>query len=335
MKLFAKLKDGNKRTIVFFGIKFKYRVNGTIKIPSVPLRKAFNILNCDNMDIPTKRRLIEQRFMEAGNMYFPDIENARSFNEKIQWLNLYYHNPLITKCTDKCTFKEYLTENNCEEFIVPTIGIYSDANEIDFDSLPEEYVIKSNWGGDSSQVLLIKKGNNLSKDSIKKIANQWLLPMSNLYGYAFNWGYKNIKPKLLIEELLKPKDNIILDYKFLCFGGEPKCAFVVYDRRTNMSLDFFDMDWKKLPFTRKYKNSNKPAQKPVNFEKMKEVARILSKPFPFVRVDFYEINGKLYVGELTFTPGGGFEPFNPVDWDYKLGEWINLPPKMLDSSDLQ
>lgn len=152
---------------------------------------------------------------------------------------------------------------------------------------------------------------------------------SNPYYYAFNWGYKHIKPRLLVEYMLKPQNNILLDYKFMCFNGEPRVCFVVYERRKEMRLDFFDMEWRKLNFIRKYKNADTPAEKPFNFETMKELCRKLSSPFPFVRIDFYEVDGKLYIGEFTFTPGGGFEPFTPVEWDYTLGSWLNLPDKLI------
>lgn len=335
MKLFTKTKVGNRCYVKICGIKITYRLKNTYYPPDLQLTKVFNWAMCDKMDIATKRRIIEQRFVENGNEYFPNIINPKSFNEKIQWLNLYYHNPLITKCTDKVTFKDYLHETVGDDYTVPTIAVYNDANEIDFAKLPKEYVLKSNWGGDSSQVLIKTQEKLMPRGRIKRIANSWLHPMRNLYSYAFNWGYKDIKPKLIVEELLKPDDGILLDYKFLCFNGEPKYAFVVYDRRTNMALDFFDMEWNKQNFRRKYKNAKVTAAKPINFEKMKELSRILSKPFPFVRVDFYEVNGKLYVGELTFTPGGGFEPFEPVEWDYKMGSLIKLPEKMLDDRDFE
>lgn len=333
MNIFKIIKDGKRKYIKFCGIKICLERSDKYTNMEIRNEKMFNFLMCDKMDIATKRRIIEQLFARHGNKYFPNIENPRTFNEKIQWLNLYYHDPLITKCVDKVTFKDYLHEMVGDEYTVPTIGVYNDASEIDFQKLPDEYVLKSNWGGDSSQVFIKTKENKSKEDNIKRLANSWLHPLKNLYNYAFCWGYKDIKPKLCIEELLKPDDGVLLDYKFLCFNGEPKYAFVVYDRRTNMALDFFDMEWNKLDFTRQYKNSKITASKPKNFEKMKEISRILSKPFPFVRVDFYEVNGKLYVGELTFSPGGGFEPFKPVEWDYKMGSYLDLPEKMLDSRD--
>lgn len=348
MKILSKERYDDKRIIRLFGMKIlSYtkknnsidrrlrELQGQTDYNTAYMKRAYNGILCDKLSISNKRRIIERVFMKFGNKYFPDIEHPRSFNEKIHWLNLYYHNPLITKCTDKVSFKEYLKENGCADYIVPTIGVYNDVNEIDFDKLPADYVLKSNWGGDSSQVFLHPAENKRSVHYIKLTANQWLLPMENLYSGYFNWGYKDIKPKLMVEEMLKPSNGVLNDYKFMCFNGEPKVAFVVYDRRTNMALDFFDMDWKKLDFRRKYKNSKKTIGKPKNFELMKQLCEKLAKPFPFVRIDFYEVDGKLYIGEFTFTPGGGFEPFEPVEWDYTLGSWIKLPKKMLNKTDIE
>lgn len=337
MKLFKKTKIGKKRIIEIGPFKFSYsRKNKSNDISKICDLSEFNLSKIKILrnyiidmedDISQKKYVISQRFIQHGNLYFPNIDEPQSFNEKIQWLNLYYHNPKITECTDKIRFKDYLSRVIGDEFIVPTYGIYDDACQIDFSSLPDEFVLKSNWGGDSMHVLIHDKNSSLSSKDIKYISNCWLLKDNNPYYYAFNWGYKNIKPKLIIEKLLNPSNGSLLDYKFMCFNGEPRVAFVVYNRKTDMSLDFFDMEWNKLDFKRKYKNSEYPADKPKNFEKMKELCRVLSSEFPFVRIDFYECDDKLYIGEFTFTPGGGFEPFTPVEWDYTLGSWIKLPTK--------
>lgn len=334
MKIFSMKKYNNRIKFEFMGIKISFKVsNKAYKENFVQNIRIQNMMFDKLYTLADKRKVIEQMFMLHENSYFPNIDAPSSFNEKIQWLNLYYHNPILTKITDKVSFKEYIKNVIGDEYIVPTLGVYNDANEIDFNNMPSDYVLKSNWGGDSSQVLLVRAKDKISFDKIKTIANSWLLPTQNLYYYAFNWCYRDIKPKLIAEQMLKPKDGILYDYKFMCFNGKPQMAFVVYDRYKNMRLDFFDMNWNRLDFKRKYKNSKKAVRKPKNFDKMVELATILSKPFPFVRVDFYEVDGKLYIGELTFTPGGGFEAFQPVEWDYKLGSMIDLPEKILDERD--
>lgn len=203
MKILKKERHGTKRIIKLFGIKiYSYRkkenhhrsigaIDSQVQWNTAYIRRVYNSIMCDKLSIADKRRIIEKDFMRRwGNKYFPDIEHPRSFNEKIQWLNLYYHNPLITTCTDKVTFKEYLAKEIGTDYIVPNIGVYDDVNQIDFDKLPTEYVLKSNWGGDSSEVYLRTAQSKLPIEELKTIANQWLHPINNLYNYYFNWGYK-------------------------------------------------------------------------------------------------------------------------------------------------
>lgn len=350
MKIFQKIKEGDKRTIYFLGFKFTYHKKNnknknkkdlikpktTINyfIPMNPHR-IFNYVNGKSLSITQKKQIVAQIFMQYGNRYFPNLTNPRSLNEKITWLNLYYHDPLIIKCTDKCTFKDYLHETIGDEYTVPTYGIYNDIDEIDFDALPDEYVLKSNWGADSDQVIIVKDKKKINLTNIKQRANYWMTPLRNPYTYIFNYGYKDIKPKLIVEKYLKPSKGQLLDYKFFCFNGEPKVLFVAYNRFGALAMDYFDMNWKRLDVRRVHPNAKTPCPKPKNFEKMIELSRKLSKPFPLVRVDFYEVDGKLYVGELTFTPGGGVEPFDPVEFDYKLGELLVLPEKKLTEEDFE
>lgn len=368
MNIFKKTKDGLKTRIEICGIKFSYiskhdlrreihklkqnlhiyrdlqheiynikqNLHLEIKNNSSNLAFAFSKIKIlRNMfidasgDIEQKKYIIAQKFLEHGNSYFPDIDNPKTLNEKIQWIKLYYQDPKMTECSDKVLFKEYLTRIIGDEYVVPTYGIFNNADEIDFDTLPEEFVLKSNWGGDSSQVIIHTKKSTITKERIRYLSNKWLTIDNNIYYDSFIWCYKNIKPKLIVEKLLKPTKGPLLDYKFLCFNGEPRVAFVPYDRQNNLRRDFFDMEWNKLDFIQGCPNSDFPTSPPANFEKMKEICRALASPFPFVRIDFYEVDGKLYIGEFTFTSLGGFRPFTPVEWDYKLGSWLELPDKLI------
>ena len=258
-----------------------------------------------------------------NNKYYPNFDKPESFNEKIHWLKLNYHNSLITKCCDKFKVKEYSREVLGKDICVPTIASWTNVNNINFDKLPNKFVLKVNWS--SGYNIIVKDKTTLNINEIKHRINQWMQPYNNSYYVNFNWGYKDMKPVIYAEEYLDELDKDLPDYKFLCYNGEPKNLFVVSNRFKKMKVDFFDMDWNHLPFKRKHPTSKNPPKKPENFEQMVEIARKLSKPFPFVRVDIYSVKNKLYIGELTFVPGGGLEPFTPVEWDYKFGKMLTLP----------
>ncbi len=336
MKILKKLIKDNIKTTYLFGIKIKKKA----VLPSYPpymLLPPYIYHNLAKKDITIseKKRVIEQIFISRGNTYFPNLDNPTTFNEKIQWLNLYYHNPLLTKCADKSTFKDYLQEIGLSDYSVPTIGIYDNVNQIDFSALPDEYVIKSNWGGASTQVLIIDKQNKISIKEIKTKASSWLLPFASSYPYAFNWLYKNVKPRLIIEPLLKPSSGELQDFKIYCFNGIPHYLQVYKKENDAMTCTYFDMEFKRLDLTKTRKSYDGILQKPENLDKMIEIAKLVSKPFPLLRVDFYSFDGKIYIGEFTFTPAAGFRPFEPLEWDYKWGELLTLPEKWLDEDDIE
>ena len=278
-------------------------------------------------NVPESIEWYMRKLFYKSNHYFPNLENPQSFNEKLHWLKLNYHNPLITTCCDKFKVKDYVEQVIGKGYTVPTIKSWNNVNDINFDELPEKFVLKVNWS--SGYNIIVKNKALLNIDKIKHKLNQYMQPYNNSYYVSFNWGYKDMKPVIYAEEFLDALEGDIPDYKFLCYNGEPKNLFVVSNRYSHMSLDFFDMDWNLLPFTRKYPNSKKIPQKPENFDEMVKIARKLAKPFPFVRIDFYSIKNKVYLGEMTFYPGGGLEPFSPQEWDYKMGSYIELPDKWL------
>ncbi len=268
-----------------------------------------------------------RKLFYMNNGYFPDFEHPQSFNEKIHWLKLNYHNPLITICCDKFAVKQYAKDILGEDYSVPTLAVWENVNNINFDDLPKKFVLKVNWS--SGYNIIVNDKSLLDVDEIKHRINQWMQPYNNSYYVNFNWGYKNMKPVVYAEEYLNALDGDIPDYKFMCYNGEPKNLFVVSNRFNKMSVDFFDMNWNRLPFIRKYPNASVPPKKPKSFNRMVEVAKKLSAPFPFVRIDFYELKDKICLGEMTFYPGGGLEPFTPREWDYKLGSLIELPNKLV------
>lgn len=255
-----------------------------------------------------------------------NLEEPKTFNEKLQWLKIYNKNDSYTNMVDKYTVKEYVQNLIGEEYIIPTIGLYDTFNEINFDELPKQFVIKCTH--DSGSTIVCKEKEKLNIESVRKKINKAL--KINYYTLAREWPYKNVKPRIIIEEYMQEdgKEDLT-DYKFMCFNGKVKCSFTCLNRHSKegLNVDFYDVDWNKMPFERHYKNSNTILEKPKNYEKMLELAEKLSKDIPFVRVDFYEIHGKIYFGELTFYPGAGFEEFNPEKYDEILGSWIELPKK--------
>ena len=258
-----------------------------------------------------------------------NLKNPQSFNEKLQWLKIYDRNPQYTQMVDKYEAKKYVSNIIGEEYIIPTLGIYNSFEEIDFNKLPNQFVIKCTH--DSGGLVIIKDKKNMDIKEVEKKINKWL-ERNDYYG-SREWPYKNVKPRIIIESYLDDGINTQLnDYKSMCFNGKAKCSFVCTerdDKELGLAVTFFDLDWNKMPFERHYRSSNKKIDKPKNYQKMVELSEKLSKNIPFVRVDWYEIKGKLYFGELTFYPGAGFEEFTPEEWDYKLGEMLKLPDKKI------
>jgi hypothetical protein len=253
-----------------------------------------------------------------------DIENPKAFNEKLQWLKLYDRNPLYTKLVDKYEVRKYITKTLGEEYLIPLIGVWDKFEDIDFSKLPNQFVLKCTH--DSGGLVICTDKEKLDVEAGKKRINRCL--RRNFYYMYREWPYKNVKPRIICERYMLDESGLDLkDYKFMCFNGKVKCSFVCLNRHssTGLNVDFYDMDWKPIPFERHYKNSGSVIAQPKNFDKMIEFAEKLSKGIPFVRVDFYETNGQLFFGELTFYPGSGFEEFTPESYDYLLGSWIELP----------
>lgn len=273
-----------------------------------------------------RRWFIEQRYMYELKQ-FPDFDNPQLFNEKIHWLNLYYKNPLITRCCDKLELKKYVAEKIGEGYTPKTLAVYNRASEIDFEKLPDRFAIKVNWGDGKEFSEIVKDKQTANKDIIKTKMNNAMRPWNNLYYSHFFWGYKNVQPKIFVEEFLDSGNEDLNDYKVHCFNGKAKFVLVCENRsrEKQMNKTFLDTGWNVMPCYRKDGVVNKNVEKPLNFNCMLELAEILAQPFPFVRVDFYNIGGKLYVGEMTFHPGCGWESFYPKEWNKTIGDMLTLP----------
>ena len=253
-----------------------------------------------------------------------NLDNPQTFSEKLQWLKLYDRNPEYIMMVDKYEAKKYVAEKIGEEFIIPTLGLWDKFDDIDFDSLPNQFVLKCTH--DSGGLVICKDKSKLDVTAAKRIIRGCL--KHNYFWGMREWPYKNVKPRIIAEKYMVDESGYELkDYKIFCFDGVPKAMFIATDRATEgeeTKFDFFDMDFKHLPFTNGHPNANREIKCPASFELMKELADKLSKGIPQVRVDFYDINGQVYFGELTLSHWSGMTPFVPEEWDYKFGRWINF-----------
>ena len=258
--------------------------------------------------------------------YTPNWDDPKTMNEKIMWLKLYYQDPLITKCSDKFSVKDYVSEVVGKEYVVPTIASWSDPDEIDFDALPDQFVLKVNWS--SGYNIIVKDKSQLDIEKTRKKLRNWIQPDRNSYYQYFNWGYKHMKPVIYAEEYLEQIAGQVYDYKFYFSHEEFLYMFIATDRHgeNTLTYTFFDDKFQKLPCEYGHKHNADPAL-PVHLDKMLELAKKLAKPFPYVRVDFYEVGDAIYLGEMTFYSGGGLLPFDPPEYDRILGDKIPLPEK--------
>lgn len=244
------------------------------------------------------------------------------FNEKLQWLKLNERKDIFTVMTDKYLMKDYVREKIGSGHTFPTLQVWEKANEINLDNLPEQFVLKCNHDSHSIQICKDKKRFDLNLVK-KKLAKKL---KRNYFWYGREWPYKNIKPLIIAEPLMKDENqkNGLYDYKFFCFNGIPKIMYISNDNADEVHTDFFDMDYNRLNLRMRDPNSENPPDKPKQFEEMKEYARILSEGTKHLRVDFYIVNSTVYVGELTFFHNSGIEKIQPEEWNLKLGNWIEI-----------
>lgn len=297
-----------------------------------PTFRIFHYINEKLYKSVNNNIILANRFAKEVR-YFPNIEKPKTLNEKILWLTQYYKNPLTTICADKYKLKEYIKEKLAtDSLVIPTLTTYKDVNDINLDSLPEKFVLKVNWGWGGRQVFVIKDKNKVDIDKIKSQIDDFIQPWNNFYYISYDWGYKNMTPIIYAEKYIEEINGQLNDYKLYCFNGKVKMTLVVSNRFSSKKTakTFFDNDWNILPIKRPHSPINKKIKKPNAWKEMIEIAETLAKDFPLLRVDFYIINDKPFIGELTFHPGSGFEAFEPQEWDYKLGEMLKLPPKWED-----
>lgn len=250
-----------------------------------------------------------------------DFSNVRTYNEKLQWLKINDRNPIYTKMVDKYEVREYIANHIGEEYLIPLIGVYDSFEEINFNELPNQFVLKCTH--DSGGLVICKDKSKLDIEAARKKINDSL--KRNYYYLFREWPYKNVKPRVICEKYMVDEfEKELKDYKFFCFNGKPKALFVASDRENDTRFDFFDMSFDPLPLEQGYKKAIKEIKKPKNFEEMVELSKVLSAKIPHIRVDFYEINNKVYFGELTLYHFSGLERFIPEEYDNIFGDWLNL-----------
>lgn len=258
----------------------------------------------------------------SGMRKFPDLKSPKTYNEKLQWLKLNDKHSEYTIMVDKYEAKEYVKKIIGEEYIIPTLGVWDNFDEIDFYKLPNQFVLKTTH--DSGGIVVCKDKTKLDLNVARKKLEKSL--QHNFFYEHREYPYKDVKPRIIAEKFMVDESGTELkDYKFFCFDGIVKMLFVATDRPFDTRFDFYDMDFKHLPFKQGHPLATKEIRKPNGFEEMKRIASTLSKGIPHVRVDLYDINGKIYFGELTFFHFSGNVPFEPKEWDYKIGEWLKLP----------
>lgn len=274
--------------------------------------------------LPDKMFLQLHYFLTVGK--FINFKNPQTYTEKLQWLKLNEKNVEYCNLVDKLAVRDHISAVWGEQHLFPLLGVWDSFDDIDFSSLPEQFVLKCNH--DSGSTKVIKSKSSLREKDFKELRKHFNTRIKRDYFYACReYPYKNLNRHIIAEAYMidesKP-DKSIEDYKFFCFDGEPKIMFVATERNIDVKFDFFDMDFNHLDIVNIHPQSNKSIKKPEKFDEMKEIAAMLSKGMKQVRIDLYELNGEIYFGEYTFFHGAGFGEFHPYEWELRLGEWIDL-----------
>lgn len=360
MALIKKIAEGDRRYIGLMGLKIPYDSEDvgfrrTLKVGGIKLSlfevdpvKEKLCLRLFGLKIPLKGTPVPRRHHHYGlrdsltderrkellikNLpqhlgYTPNLDEPRTFNEKIAWIKLHVKDPLITTCCDKYAVKAYAAPIIGREHVLPVIGAWDSADDIDFDALPDSFALKVNWS--SGFNIIVKDKSKLDIENARKTIRHWMRPEQNSYYDMFNWGYKDMKPVAFAEPYIEQIDGQVYDYKFFFSSGRFVFMFIATDRHGDHTLTytFYDENLRPLPCT----YGNKPNADPIpampkHLDEMMAMAKALAEPFPFVRVDFYEVGDKVYLGEMTFYSGGGMLPFDPPEWDRRLGDLIDLSP---------
>lgn len=268
-------------------------------------------------------------FFHVGK--FLDIDNPKTFNEKLQWLKLNYIKPEFTTMVDKLAVKDYVENKIGKEYVINTIAIWNDINSIDFNILPDSFVLKNTFGGGGNGIVVCHDKSKLNiKDTLKNLQKNFSL---DLYKYGREWPYHNVPAKIFAEEcLIDLEIGDLRDYKFFCFNGKAKFCKVDFGRFSKHRANYYNLNWEIQEYGEKVcpPDFDMKIEKPHNFYKMIELANNLAEGLPFVRIDLYNVSGRIYFGEITFYPASGFGPFTKKGIDEQWGNLINLPEKYIN-----
>lgn len=262
---------------------------------------------------------IKQFYYNAFNKEL-NLANPVTFNEKLNWMKINYQNENARICADKYEVRKYLEERGYGWLLNDLLGVYEIVEDIDISKLPQRFVLKGTHG--SGWNLIVKDKDKVNWIAWKFVMKSWL--KQNFYYYGREWVYKSMKPRIICEKYLEDKNGELLDYKVYCFNGQPKFIQVDVDRFTNHTANYYDPEWNIMPFQYDDENSGRVIKRPKNLEEMIKISKDLSIDFPHVRVDFYEVDGRLYFGELTFFTASGTGIFNPEKYDEIIGSWLEL-----------
>lgn len=303
--------------------------NKLIKVIKNPLW-ILVFLNNRGIHILNDKEYLKLRYKLVFNKKL-DLINPRTFNEKLQYLKLYDRKDLYTKLVDKYEVKDYVAKLIGKEYVIPTYGVYNKFEEIDFDKLPNKFVIKTTHYGGNNGVFIVKDKNSLNTKNIKKVINRIL--KQNLYYSGREWPYKDVKPRIIIEKYLEDKNGDLNDFKIQTFNGKIGFSFVCTNRSSgNVRFTFYDRNKNFIPVTQSGALfDQKNGRLPKNYDKLVELSEKLAKGIPEVRIDFYDVDGKIYFGEYTFFDSSGFGKFNPEEMDYKFGSMLDLSSIMRNS----
>ncbi len=252
-----------------------------------------------------------------------NLKNPQTFNEKLQWLKLYYRDGIMAICTDKFAVREYLKENGYERFLNTLYGTYKSPYDIDFTNLPHSFVLKASHG--CGWNIVCKDKSAYKWQPWIRVMNSWL--EQNLYEYGREWVYKDINPLIICEKYLEVENGELFDYKFFCVNGKVEFIQATDNDPETARINLYDKDWNLMKEKYAFISSPKKIPRPYDLVKMVKIAEDLSSPFPFARIDLYDINGKIVFGEITFFPSSGFKKFQPEEFDLKLGQKLKLPEK--------
>lgn len=256
----------------------------------------------------------------------PDLDEPKTYNEKLQWLKLYDRRPEYVGMVDKYEAKKHAAGIIGEQYVIPTLGVWDSFDDIDFSKLPERFVLKCTH--DSGGLVICRDRSSFDFSRARSVICGSL--KNNYYWHSREWPYKLVKPRIIAEEYLETETGELPDYKFFSFDGVTRAMYVATDRfkeGAETKFDFFNDEFEHLPFTNSHPNAEVTPEKPRNFDEMKRLAGMLSKGFAQMRVDFYEANGRVFFGEITFFHMSGLQPFHPEEWDRIFGDWIVLPEK--------